>query len=127
MSAENIYAKRFLKAGAWGYISKDAELIELKKAIDLILNNRHYISENLAARLAGQIGTKETGNPFQLLSARELDIASALIKGNSVSVIAESFSISTSTVGTYKARLFKKLAIRNIAELIEIGKLYNVS
>jgi len=126
MSAENIYAKRFLKAGAMGFVSKNAELTELKKAIDLALKNRRYISENLADILADQIGAKENSNPFQILSARELDIASTLIKGTSVSEIAASLSISISTVGTYKARLFKKLNVNNIAELIAIGKLYNI-
>jgi two-component system, NarL family, invasion response regulator UvrY len=126
MSAENIYAKRFLKAGAMGFVTKNAGLTELKKAIDLVLNSRRYISENLAEMLVDQIGEKETGNPFQILSARELDIASILIKGTSVSEIAESLHISISTVGTYKARLFKKLEVNNIAELIEKGRVYNM-
>jgi two-component system invasion response regulator UvrY len=53
MSAENIYAKRFLKAGAMGFLSKDAPLDEIKKAINLVvLNNRKYISETLASVLA---------------------------------------------------------------------------
>lgn len=37
MSAESIYAKRFLKAGAKGFLSKDAPLEEIKKAINLVL------------------------------------------------------------------------------------------
>ena len=40
MSAENIYAKRFLKAGAMGFLSKDSSLEEIKKAINLVLSNR---------------------------------------------------------------------------------------
>ncbi len=126
MSAENIYAKRFLKAGAMGFVSKNSELNELVKAVDLVLNNRRYISEGLADMLADQIGAKGKDNPFQTLSTRELDIASSLIRGSSVSEIAASHSISISTVGTYKARLFKKLKVNNIAELIEIGRVYNV-
>lgn len=126
MSAENVYAKRFLKAGAMGFVSKNSELSELKKAINQALNNRRYISPNFAELLADQFGTRETNDPFQKLSARELDIASALIKGDSINTIAGSYNLSSSTVGTYKARIFKKLAVNNIAQLIEIGRLYNM-
>jgi DNA-binding NarL/FixJ family response regulator len=48
MSSETVYAKRFLKAGAMGFVSKNAGLIELKKAVELVLNDRKYISEALA-------------------------------------------------------------------------------
>jgi len=52
MSAENIYAKRFMKAGAYGFISKEAPLEEITKAINVILNGKKYISETLAEKLA---------------------------------------------------------------------------
>ena len=127
VSIESIYAKRFLKIGAMGFVSKNAGLGELKKAIDLVLNNKRYISEALANQLAAEIGVKEYDNPFQNLSAREFDIASYLIKGNSFLKIADFLNISISTVGTYKSRLFKKLKISNTSELIELAGLYNVS
>ena len=127
MSIESIYAKRYLNDGAMGFVSKDAGLGELKKAIDLVLNNKRYISEALANQLAAEIGVKEYDNPFQILSAREFDIASHLIKGNSFLKIADLLTISISTVGTYKSRLFKKLKISNTPQLIELARLYNVS
>lgn len=125
MSAENIYAKRFLKAGAMGFVSKSADVSELKKAIGLALNSRRYISDNLSNLLADQISAKETTDPFQKLSAREFDIAAALMRGDSISEIGAASNISVSTVGTYKARVFKKLAVNNISQLIETGRLYN--
>ncbi|HMU72538.1 MAG TPA: response regulator transcription factor, partial [Ferruginibacter sp.] len=47
MSAENIYAKRFMKAGAYGFISKEAPLEEITRAINMILNGKKYISDTL--------------------------------------------------------------------------------
>jgi len=126
MSAENTYAKRFLQAGAMGFVSKNAGLSELTKAIELVLNNRKYISRNLAEQFANEMGSKATSNPFSKLSSREFEIAVLHIKGKSLSEIAELLNINTSTVGTHKARLFEKLGINNIVELIELGKLYNV-
>ena len=126
MSIESIYAKRYLKGGAMGFVSKNAGLGELKKAIDLVLKNRRYISESLADQLAAEIGEKEHDNPFQKLSTREFDIASYLIKGNSVTEMSDFLNISISTVGTYKSRLFEKLNIHNISQLIELARVYKV-
>lgn len=126
MSAENTYAKRFLQAGAMGFVSKNAGLGELTKAIELVLDNRKYISRTLAEQFANEMITKTTDNPFNKLSSREFEIAVLHIKGKSLSEIADLLHINTSTVGTHKARLFEKLHINNIVELIELGKLYNV-
>lgn len=126
MSAESIYAKRFLKAGAMGFVSKNAGLQEFKKAIELVMQNRKYISENLAQLLATGIGMKEKDSPFENLSSREFDIATLLMKGKSISEIAELLNLNISTVGTYKARLLEKLGVKNMVELIELGKVYNI-
>ncbi|MBC7687775.1 MAG: response regulator transcription factor [Aquabacterium sp.] len=127
MSAENVYAKRFLKAGAMGFVSKNSGLTELKKAIELVLNDRKYISEDLAEQLAGEIGSKQPNNPFDKLSAREFEIANLLILGKSGSDISELLSINSSTVGTHKARLFEKLHVSNLAELIEVARIYKLN
>ena len=124
MGAENIYAKRFLKAGAMGFVSKKSGLEELKKGIDLALNNRRYISDTLAELLATETNNDHPGNPFERLTAREMEIANLLINGKSVSEIGELLHLSVSTVGTHKARLFDKLGIENLAQLYELYRVY---
>ena len=64
MCEENIYARRFLTAGAKGFISKEASFEEIKKAITLILNGGKYISEPLALVLADNSLCEEVGQPF---------------------------------------------------------------
>jgi len=125
MSAENIYAKRYLIAGAMGFVSKTSGLGELQKAIELALNNRKYISCDLASRLANDFGSRVV-NPFSLLSAKEFDISILMIAGHSITEISKILNISTSTVGTHKARLLEKLHIKNVMELSEMGREYNV-
>jgi len=127
MSSENVYAKRFLKAGAMGFVSKNAGLTELKKAVELVLNDRKYISENLAEQLAAEIGSSQPNNPFDKLSAREFEIANLLIAGKSGSEISELLSINSSTVGTHKSRLFEKLGVSNLPELIEVARIYKLN
>jgi two-component system invasion response regulator UvrY len=126
MSAEKIYAKRFLKAGAKGFVSKEAPLEEIIKAVNLILSNRRYISDSLADFLADESLSTKTDNPFNRLSAREFEIATLLLSGGTISSISKSIDIRVSTVGTHKTRLFDKLGISNILELKELATSYNV-
>jgi two-component system invasion response regulator UvrY len=121
MSPENIYAKRFLKAGAKGFISKEAVLDEIKKAINLVMNGRKYISESLA-----QSFSDKHENPFDKLSAREFEIFNLLMSGQAVKEMSNSLHLHTSTIGTHKARLFEKLGVSNILELKELASSYKI-
>jgi DNA-binding NarL/FixJ family response regulator len=124
MTAESIYAKLFLKAGAMGFVTKNSGLTELQKAIDMILNNRIYMSNHLLEQLVVDLGGNKVSDPFEKLSAREIEIVSLLTSGKSLTEIAEILSLAISTVGTYKARLFEKLKVNNLVELIEMWRLY---
>lgn len=124
MTAESIYAKRFLKAGAMGFVTKNAGLTELQKAIDMVLNNRIYMSNHLLEQLVVDLGGNKVSDPFEKLSSREIEIVSLLTSGKSLTEIAEILSLAISTVGTYKARLFEKLKVNNLVELIEMWRLY---
>lgn len=126
MNSENMYAKRFLKAGAMGFVSKDAPIQELKKAVDLILNNRKYFSDKfIEATFSEKIG-EENNNPFSILSDREFEITNLLMEGKAVGEISTLLNIKSSTTGTYKARIFEKLNIQNVFQLIELGVLYDI-
>ncbi|KIC94588.1 response regulator transcription factor [Flavihumibacter solisilvae] len=126
MSAENIYASRFLKAGAKGFVSKNSGLAELKKAIDLVLNNRRYISSDLAEHLASGLNDKNSTSPFEKLSGKEFEITMMLISGKTTTEISRQLGISTSTTGTHKARIFTKLGVKNLLELVEMGNAFNL-
>lgn len=126
MNSESIYAKRFLKAGARGFVNKDAPLEEVVRAINLVLENKKYISETMLEQLA-EFGASQTEeNLFNYLSPREFEIASLLLKGESISGIAHSLNLQVSTVGTHKARIFDKLKITNLMELKEMANMYNL-
>lgn len=126
MSAENIYAKRFMRSGAMGFLSKDAPLQEIIRAIDTVLANKKYISETIAAILAEDSYSKKAENPFDDLSKREFEIAKLLLTGQTLTEISQGLNIQTSTVGTHKQRLFEKLAVTNLLELKELATTYNL-
>ncbi len=126
MSPESIYAVRFIRAGAKGFISKDAPLEEIKTAIDRVLHDKKYFSEQLLDMLAEGNGTTSNNNPFSTLSAREFEIVSMLLNGKTISVIASDLSLSLSTVGTHKGRIFNKLKVTNLLELKALSSSYDV-
>ena len=125
MSPENIYALRVLKAGARGFISKGSSMEELKRAIDVTLNGKTYISQAVAEQVSLQ-RSKISNTPFSILSPRELQIVSLLLAGNVVSQISETLGINKSTVSTHKGRIYQKLKVVNLLELKNVSDIYHV-
>ena len=125
MSPEKTFGLRVLKAGASGFLSKESPLEEMEKAIDQLLANRKYVSNELAAVLADHSFSK-TDNPFDSLSAREFQLANMLLLGKSLSDIAKQLKIEISTASTYKTRIFNKLRVTNLFELKELSSAYNL-
>ncbi|MCK7554154.1 response regulator transcription factor [Chitinophaga sedimenti] len=122
---EQLYAINYLQAGADGFLQKSSEESEVKKAIETILGNEKYLSTSTRQRLLDKAGDNRHQNPFDSLSAREVDIMNQLIKGTPVAKIAEILNLHISTVSTYKTRLYTKLGVTNIIELLEKIKPHN--
>lgn len=127
MNSEEIYAKRYLKMGAIGYLKKDASNDEIIKAVTLGLNNKRYISEELNETLLTDLQSNhQSENPFDKLSPREFEIAQHLVHGDSVSEISQKLNLHTSTIGTHKSRIFEKLHCHNVIELNNLAKVHKV-
>lgn len=114
---EEQYAVRVLKAGAAGYLSKDAAPDELVNAVKQVILGKKYINASVAEKIATSFGKKETKLPHETLSDREFTVFKLLASGKSISEIAESFLLSTTTVSTYRARILNKLNLKNNAEM----------
>jgi DNA-binding NarL/FixJ family response regulator len=116
---EEQYAKRLLKAGAAGYVSKDAATEELAKAVRMVLQGRKYVSPVVAALIAEDMGQGSADRaPHEALSNREFEIFKMIASGGSVSEIADKLSLSTTTVSTHRARILAKMCMRTNSELI---------
>lgn len=126
MKSEELYAKRFLKLGALGYLDKESRAEEIKRAIENVLNGLVYMSPNLKKYFYEDMIAKRTDNPFEKLSNREMQIAKYLLLGYSHAEIKKTLNLHSSTVGTHRHRFFEKLKIKNLFELGELVKLYNV-
>lgn len=127
MNAEDLYAKRFLKLGAKGYLHKESKPEEIKKAIQTILEGKVYMSLELNERLMNEMLKDSTDNPFEKLSDRELEMVRYFLLGYSVTDIKKTLNIHASTIGTYKMRLYEKLNVKNSLELSRLAVLYNMN
>jgi DNA-binding NarL/FixJ family response regulator len=126
MNAETLYAKRFFKLGVLGYLDKESPAEEIRRAIDTVLKGSAYMSENLKKYFYEDMMAKRADNPFEKLSNREIQIAKYLLQGYSYAEIKKTLNLHSSTVGTHKLRFFEKLNIRNLFELRELAKIYQV-
>lgn len=117
MHPEDQYALRVLKAGAAGYLNKDAVHEELIKAIQTVRLGRKYITPSIAEKLAGALNSHGEKSLHENLSDREFDVFKKLAAGKSVSEIADQFSLSATTVSTYRARILEKMAMKTNADL----------
>ena len=113
---------KYLTAGANGFLSKMNDEEEIKDAILKMVNSGAYISPITQALLIDSIRNPAVSNPLLLLTERELQIAKMYAEGQGNLEIANSLDIKQNTVSTLKKRIFDKLEIENIVELIELIK-----
>jgi two-component system, NarL family, invasion response regulator UvrY len=114
---EEQYATRVLKAGASGYINKDAAPTELARAVERVLQGRKYITPSIAEKLANDLGSTANKELHELLSNREFDVMKMLASGKQIVEIAEMLSLSPTTISTYRARILEKMGLKNNADL----------
>lgn len=115
---EDQYAIRALQLGAAGYLTKDSAPAELSLAIRKVARGETYITRSLADRLAHLIGDRSHTQPHELLSNREFEVLRLLAGGQSGPEIARLLSLSINTVNTHRARILRKMGLKNTVELI---------
>lgn len=124
---ESLYAKRYLQEGANGYLHKDAETETIKHAINAVLANGRYISDQLRENVLENYDASASGkniNPLKNLSNREMEVAVLLTQGLGLLEMSNALNLHISTVSTYKSRVFEKLNISNIPDLLTVFKNY---
>jgi DNA-binding NarL/FixJ family response regulator len=115
---EEQFAVRTLRAGASGFLSKDAAPEDLVTAIRKISRGGKYISETVAEKLLYNLNAEENAAPHETLSDREFQILRLFGTGKTVGEIAEELSLSVPTVSTYRARILEKMSLKTTAELM---------
>ena len=124
MSAEEVYAKRFLQLGVSGYLNKESTNNELLLAIKTVLNEEKYLSKNILNILASEAINGSSANIFETLSPREFEVMTYFVRGMSNKEVSNLTNLHSSTIGTYKVKIFEKLNVSNVSQLQEMAKVY---
>lgn len=121
MHDETVHAERALRAGARGYIMKEAGGENLLAAIRQVLRGEVYVSARMSARiLEGLAGAKPRGSssPIEKLTDREFEIFQLIGQGKSTRDIAAQLHLSPKTVDVHRMHLKEKLGLTDVTGLI---------
>ncbi len=114
---EDQLARRMLKAGASGYLTKDSAPNELVQAIRKILGGGKFVSASMAELLVANLDEQAEKPPHELLSDREYQVMCLIAVGKSLKEIADDLCVGVSTINTYRARILEKMQVKNNTEL----------
>ncbi|HQR72206.1 MAG TPA: response regulator transcription factor [Burkholderiaceae bacterium] len=125
------YVREALRAGADGYVLKDASYEELVLALRHVVMGKRFLSPDVSGHLVDTLiqGTQLTntasGTPWNKLTARERSILKLIAEGRTNRAAAEYLNVSPKTIEKHRASVMRKLGLRNVTELaivaLEIG------
>jgi DNA-binding NarL/FixJ family response regulator len=121
---EELYAVRVLRAGASGYMNKNAAPYELINAVQRIFLGRKYITPEVGEKLLTHLDSDK--KPYELLTNREFEIFKLLALGKTITQISDSLSLALTTVSTHRGRIMKKLDASSNSELTRYAIANNI-
>lgn len=114
---EEQYAVRCLRAGASGYLTKDAAPDRLVEAIRTVTGGHKFITPGVAEKLALAVEDAAGEEPHRRLSDREFEVARLIASGMSGREMAGMLNLSVKTVSTYRSRILEKMGMHTNAEI----------
>ncbi len=114
MQQEPAFAREALRAGALGYVLKEAAEEELVEAVRLAAKGESYLNPRLGARIASE----PPPEPPDDLSEREVDVLRLIALGHTNAEVGEQLYLSVRTVETHRAHIQQKLRLSTRAELV---------
>jgi DNA-binding NarL/FixJ family response regulator len=118
MHPEEQYAVRAIRAGASGYLSKEGDSELLLPAMRRVVAGGMFISPNVAELLASDIAPQSQSQPHTLLTDREFDVFSRIVRGMGLTAIAAELSLSVKTVSTHKTHILAKMNLSTQIDLV---------
>jgi DNA-binding NarL/FixJ family response regulator len=122
---EHLYGLRYLKMGADGFLNKHSAKDKIDDALCAMLEKGRFMSEEVKdSILSSSLNKQPTSSPLESLSNRELEIANRLVEGLPLKELSKRLNLHSSTISTYKNRVFEKLKIHSIPDLVEVLRMY---
>jgi DNA-binding NarL/FixJ family response regulator len=123
MHATPEYARRAVRAGAAGYLLKDASAAEFDQSLHAVMRGEVFLSPRISKFIVSDYVASgvSKATPLDNLTARQREILQLIVEGNSRKVISEKLNISVKTVDTYRAQLMDQLDIHDVAGLVRFA------
>lgn len=121
MHDEMLYAERVLRAGARGYIMKEAGGENLLTAIRQVLGGQNYVSAAMSARILESFSARKprgSSSPIEKLTDREFEVFQMIGRGRSTKEIASQLHLSTKTVDVHRGHIKEKLELKDVTALV---------
>ena len=115
---EELYALRAIRAGAMGYLSLRADAETVVAAVRRVAGGRMFVSAEVTELLASHAADDGDVLPHDRLSDREYCIFSRIVRGASLSDIADELSLSIKTISTHKSHILDKMTLAGQVELV---------
>ncbi len=117
--SEEQFAKRALKLGASGYLTKESAADLLINAIRKVHSGKKFISEKLAEIMVNDLLNTDSLKLHEKLSSREFEVLRLIGSGKSVGEIADILNLSVTTISTFRSRILTKLNLKNNSDIIQ--------
>lgn len=122
---EEHYSLKFIEAGADGFLSKMGSEDEIRNAVSEVVSTGKHYPPLTASLLKVAKYNPNLSNPLLSLTDREVEIAILLAEGLGNLEIANLLSLKQNTISTFKKRIFQKLQIENLVELVKIVSIHH--
>jgi DNA-binding NarL/FixJ family response regulator len=120
MHKEAVYVREILRAGARGYILKDAIDTELLNAVRSVARGDGYVSPAVSGALLNDFRSNAT-DPIDLLSGREREVLQLIADGKTNKEIATHLNLSVYTIDSHRGKIMEKLNLHSTGELIRFA------
>jgi DNA-binding NarL/FixJ family response regulator len=117
------YVYEALRFGATGFLLKNAGVPEILRALRTVHRGDALLAPEVTRRVVAEFAARRTGprERFERLTAREREVAAAVVRGLSNEEVAAELFLSRATVKTYLSRLFDKLEVRDRTQLVVLA------
>jgi DNA-binding NarL/FixJ family response regulator len=128
MSNDDVHIRKMIQAGASGYIMKSSGTVELREAIEDIMDGKHYFSDeatkSIMMDLVKKKGVTKSNEPVSI-TEREIEVLELIVKEFTNQEIADKLFISPRTVDAHRRNLLQKTGARNTAGLVRYALTHN--
>ena len=118
---ELIFAERCLRAGARGYIMKEAGSVNLLAALRRVIDGQTHVSPSVSESIMGNLSARKprgSSSPIHALSDREFEVFERVGQGKSTREIAEEMHLSPKTIDVHRANIRAKLGLKDVTALV---------